>query len=224
MQDRIEQVAKEELARAKEARKAAQEAPEQAPSLQPQDYYQMQANAAYEASQRPTAYGAPAEMSQVVDEMAKDVEDHYYNAYNNQFQHLIDMNDNNGAQQTAQEYMMQYALPLVASLVEMYGADALLNNKNALSKLDSVMLTGNGAGDGFTESYLRQMHSQTLKTQGSQSDIEVVRGLRRAMGTASQSNIREAVAIARSLKNRIDKGELSASPEDYRTLLRVVEE
>lgn len=195
----------------------------EAPMPQPTDYYQMQANAAQQASQSPTAYGSPAEMGQVVDSMVKEASEKYYNAYKHQYDHLVDTNDMNGAKQLANEYMMHHALPIIASLVEMYGADALVNNKGALEKLDTIMLTGNGAGDGYTKAFLKKMYSQILGTRSSSSDAEVVRGLQKATGIAEQGDIRSAVGIAKGLKEKIDRGELSASPEDYSTLIRVTE-
>lgn len=195
----------------------------EAPVPQPTDYYQMQANAAQEASQRPTAYGSPAEMGQVVDNIVKESSEKYYNAYKHQYDHLVDANDMNGAKQMANEYMMYHALPVIASLVETYGVDALMNNKSALEKLDSIMLTGNGDGDGYTKAYLKQMYSQTLGTNESKSDIEVTRGLQKATGIANQGDIRSAVGIAKTLKEKIDRGELSASPEDYSRLVQATE-
>ena len=202
---------------------APQEAPEQPQMPQAHDYYQMQQNAAYEASQHPTVYGSPAEMGQVIDDMVTNTAEKYYNAYKNQYEHLIDANDYNGAKQMANEYMMYHALPMIASLVEMYGADALMNSKGALDKLDSVMLTGNGEGDGYTRSFLKQMYSQNLGTNSSSSDIEVRRGIQKASGVADQGDIRSAVGLAKSLKERVDNGELSASPEDYSLLVKATE-
>ena len=223
MQDRIEQVAKEELARAKEARRAAQEVPEQPPAPQASDYYQMQTNAAYEASKHPTAYGSPAEMKQVVKELVDNTSEKYYNAYKHQYDHLVDANDMNSAKQMANEYMMYHALPVIASLVETYGADAVINSPDTLEQLDSIMLTGNGAGDGYTKAYIKQMYSQNLGTNKSTSDIEVIRGLQRATGIANQGDIRSAVGMAKALKEKIDRGELSASSEDYSKLIQATE-
>ena len=190
---------------------------------QPTDYYQMQANAAQEASKRPTAYGSPAEMKQVVKELTTNASEKYYNAYKHQYDHLIDANNINGAKQMANEYMMYHALPIIASLVETYGADAIINSPDTLEQLDSIMLTGNGSGDGYTRAYIKQMYSQNLGTNSSKSDIEVARGLQKATGIASQGDIRSAVGIAKTLKEKIDRGELSASPEDYSKLIQATE-
>lgn len=237
MEDKIKQATKEIRAWAKEPGRAESnptvpqavmdENPEAigADLSEPQlnDYYQIQTNADKMASQRPTTYGSPAEVNQVVDDMVKETTEKYYNAYRNQYDHLIDANDPNGAKRTANEYMMQFALPMVASLVEMYGPEAILNNKNVISKLDNIMLTGNGSGDGYTRSYIKQMYTQSMGKQGSSSDAEVIRGIQQATSIADQGDVRGAVGLARSLKSRIDNGELSANAEDYNTLLRAAE-
>lgn len=195
--------------------------PVEAPSeAQPMDYYQMSQNDIYEASQKPTAFGSPAQITKVVNEMVDDTAERFYNAYNGQYKHFMDANDNAGAKRVAQEYMMEYALPMVESLVAEYGADALLNNNKALAKLDSIMLTGNGVGDGYTKGFIKQMHYQTTGTQGTESDAELSRGLQRAMSMANSGNIRGGVGLARTLKEKVDNGELSASGNDYAMLLQ----
>ena len=236
MEDKIKQATKEIRAWAKEPGRAednptrpqaiTDENPETIGTdlSEPQlnDYYQMKANDAQEASKKASSYGSPAEVNQVVDNMVSETAEKYFNAYNNQYQHLLDANDPNGAQRTADEYMMQYALPMVASLVEMYGVDSILNNKKALSKLDKVMLTGNGEGEGYTRAYLKQMYNQAMGAQGSFSDAEVVRGIQQATGIADRGDIRGAIGIAKSLKEKIDNGELSASESDYNTLITAI--
>jgi len=195
------------------------EAPQEA---QPVDYYQMSQNDIYEASQKPTAFGSPAQITKIVDGMVDDTAERFYNAYNDQYQHFMDTNDSADAKRVAQEYMMNHALPMVESLVAEYGADALLNNNKALAKLDSIMLTGNGAGDGYTKGFIKQMHYQTTGTQGTNSDAELSRGLQRAMSMADSGNIRGGVGLARALKEKVDNGELSASGDDYAMLLQAV--
>ena len=151
----------------------APEPAEQPQPAEPVDYYQMQENAAYEASQKPTAYGSPAQIGKVVDQMVDDFKQTRYNVSINQYNHLKDANASDQAEYMRQDYMTKNALPLVESLVEVFGVDALLNNKGALSKLDEVMITNNGAGDGFTKGYLEQMHKQQIGTQGSDSDMAI---------------------------------------------------
>lgn len=198
------------------------EEPTEAPSqAQPIDYYQAQRNAAYDASQKATVYGSPAQIGKIVDKMVDDFKQTRYNVSINQYNHLKDANAPDQAEYMRQDYMTKNALPLVESLVETYGVDAILNNKDALDKLDEVMITGNGSGRGFTRGYLEQMHKQQRGSQDSKSDIEITYGLSQIAYLADKNDIRGSVNEAQRLKEKVDNGELSASDKDYKTLLRV---
>ena len=199
----------------------AQEVPEGPSQPQPIDYYQMQENAAYEASQKPVAHGSPAKMGQIVDKMVEDFKQSRYNVAKNQYDHLLDADAKDHAEFMRQDYMTKNALPLVESLVDIYGEDAELNNKDVLSKLDSIMITDNGSGDGYTKGYIKQMHKQQMGTQGSDSDMEVMYGLSRVKQMADNDDIRGSVSEAKRLKDKVDRGELSASDDDYSLLLQV---
>lgn len=196
--------------------------PSEAPSqAQPIDLYQAQRNAAYTASQKATAYGSPAQIGRVVDSIVDDFKQEYYNVNKNAYDHYLDANAKDQAEYMRQDYMVKSALPLVESLVEAYGVDAILNNKDALSKLDEVMITGNGSGDGFTASYLKQMHKQQIGGQPSQSDAEVTNALRKIRAMADNDDIRGSVTEAKRIKEKVDNGSLSASEDDYNLLLQV---
>lgn len=197
------------------------DAPEEPSQPQPIDYYQMQENAAYEASQKPVAHGSPAKMGQIVDKMVEDFKQSRYNVAKNQYDHLLDADAKDQAEFMRQDYMTKNALPLVESLVDIYGVDAVLNNKDVLSKLDSIMITDNGSGDGYTKGYVKQMHKQQIGTQGSESDMEIMYGLSRVKQMADNDDIRGSVSEAKRLKDKVDRGELSASDDDYNLLLQV---
>lgn len=199
----------------------AQEAQEGPSAPQPIDLYQAQQNAAYEASQKATAYGSPAQIGRIVNDMVDSFKQAYYNVSINQYNHLKDANAKDQAEYMRQDYMVKNTLPLVESLVEAYGVDAILNNKDALSKLDEVMITGNGSGDGFTASYLKQMHKQQIGGQPSQSDAEVTNALRKIRAMADNDDIRGSVTEAKRIKEKVDNGSLSASEDDYNLLLQV---
>lgn len=212
---RIDEVNEEMLS---DASPELAEAPSQ---VQPTDYYQMSQNAQYEASQKPTAYGSPAQVAIVVDDMVDEFKQTNYNVNKNQYDHLLDAEAKDSAEYLRQNYMTNDFLPMVESLVEVYGVDALLNNNKALAKLDSVAITPNDSGDGFTAGYLKQMHNQQIGTQESISDMEVTRGLQRITAMANSDDIRGSVSQAKKLKQRVDDGELSASEKDYNLLLQV---
>lgn len=194
---------------------------EGASQAQPIDLYQAQRNAAYTASQKATAYGSPAQIGRVVDDIVDDFKQARYNVSINQYNHLKDANAPDQAEYMRQDYMVKNALPLVESLVETYGVDAILNNKDALKKLDEVMITGNGSGDGFTAAYLKQMHKQQLGSQPSTSDAEVTNALRKIRAMADNDDIRGSVTEAKRIKEKVDNGSLSASEDDYNLLLQV---
>lgn len=219
--DNIEQTKNSQLEESKNYWQTAPEPTEQSQQTQPVDYYQAQQNAAYTASQKPTAYGSPAQVSRVVDKMVEDFKQTNYNIYKNQYDHLLDANAKDQAEYMRQDYMVKNALPLVESLVETYGADAILNNKDTLKALDSIMITENGAGDGYTKGYLKQMHQQQLGTQSSGSDAEITYGLSQIAHLADKNDIRGSVNEAQRLKEKVDNGELSASEDDYKMLLQV---
>ena len=65
------------------------------------------------------------------------------------------------------------------------------------------------------------MHKQQIGTQGSGSDMEVVYGLSRVKQMADNDDIRGSVSEAKRLKDKVDRGELSASDDDYSLLLQV---
>ena len=201
--------------------KSSSEPTEEPSQAEPMDYYQMQQNAAYEASQRPTAYGSPAQVGMVVNDMVEDFTQTDYNVNKNQYDHLLDVEDNEDAEYLRQDYMDNSFLPLVESLVETFGVDAVINDKDTLAKLDSLVISPNGSGDGFTKGYLAQMHSQQLSTQPSQSDMEVSYGIAKVKQMADNDDIRGSVNEAKRLKKKIDDGELSANSDDYNLLLQV---
>lgn len=196
--------------------------PAEAPSqTQPVDYYQMQQNAAYEASQKPTAYGSPAQVGKIVDKMVDDFKQEYYNVNKNAYDHYLDAEAKDKAEYLRQDYMTKSFLPLVEAIVELYGPDAILNDKGTLSKLDEVAISPNGSGEGFTKGYIKQMHSAQLGSQDSRSDMEITYGISRIKQMADSDDIRGSVNEAQRLKDKVDNGELSANENDYKTLLRV---
>lgn len=199
----------------------APEPPEGGSQAQPIDLYQAQRNAAYTASQKATAYGSPAQIGRIVNDIVNDFKQAHYNVSINQYNHLKDANAPDQVEYMRQDYMVKNALPLIESLVETYGVDAILNNKDALKKLDEVMITGNGPGDGFTAAYLKQMHEQQMGGQPSQSDMEVTNALRKIRSMADSDDIRGSVTEAKRIKEKVDNGSLSANEDDYNLLLQV---
>lgn len=197
------------------------EAPEQPKQARPIDYYQAERNAAYEASQKLTTHGSPAQMIKVVDELVDNFKQTDYNVNKNQYDHLLDTEARDTAEYLRQTYMTEQALPLIESVVETYGVDALINNSKALAKLDEIVLTPNGSSAGFTKGYLAQMHKDQRGESAATSDMEVINGIRKIKAMADSDDIRGSVAKAKRLKEKVDNGEASASEDDYALLLQV---
>ncbi len=210
LQRRVDEVNKEMLIEDDESQSEPEEL------QKPIDFYQAQQNASYEASKRPRAYGSPAQMAIVVDKMLDNFRQEHYNISRNLYNHLMDVENRDNAEYLRQKYMTQEALPLVESFVETYGVDAVLNSPRVLKGLDSIMITPNGSGDGFTKAYLRQMHKGQAG-EPSTSDAKLAYGMAKVRALADSDDIRGAVSMAKSLKKKVDEGELSASEKDYIT-------
>lgn len=185
----------------------------------PIDYYQEQQDLAYTVSARPKAYGSPAQLSRVVDKMAEDFKQVYYNIAKNLYSHLKEYGLDDNANVQKQKYMVEKFLPFVESLVETYGVGALVNNKQALAKLDELVITDNGDGSGYTEAYLGQMH-KGQPSAPSESDAEVSYQLGKARTLASNGDVRAGVQLAKQIRERVDQGELSANEADYDLLMQ----
>ena len=199
---------------------APQKAVEEPGTLKLVDYYQAMRNAAYTASQSPTVHGTPAALPIIVDKMVESFKQTDYNVNRNQYDHLIEYDAKSTAENLRQGYLVNEFFPLVESIVENYGVDALLNSPKALAKLDEVAITPNGSGGGFTKGYLKQMHKGQTATP-SKSDVEIAYGIAKAKQMAGDGNIRGGVGAVKKLKEKVDKGELSASDSDYEILSRI---
>ena len=191
---------------------------EEAP--QPTDFYQARRNDRKERSQKAASFGAPASMIQVVRAMCDDVEP-AYNLTVNQYNHLKGYGMDAEAQTFLDSYIENDFLPLVMGVVDQYGADALLMNKQALELLDKLALTGNGEGTGYTAAFVQAMAPEVQGTVASMSDGEVEQAMAQMMQLADHGNNAGAIALAQSIKDRVDNGELSASGSDYAMLSKV---
>lgn len=118
--------------------------------------------------------------------------------------------------------MEQYLLPAIETLTAAYGPDAVLNNKRVIDLLDSRVIGGNGVGNGYTSAFIRALDKGELGSRASATDREVTSAIRDMRMLDEQNQIRAAVNTAEKIKHRIDSGELSASPEDYAFISRVV--
>lgn len=125
------------------------------------------------------------------------------------------------AELVRQQYMQEDFLPAVEIVVNSASPDEVLNSKRALEELDKYVLL-EGAGNGYTASYIRQAYGNQLGQREGRSDPSVRSGVVRINSLLDNGSIRSAVGVANSLKKKIDEGSAMADDIDYELIGRVV--
>lgn len=134
---------------------------------------------------------------------------------------LMDRGERGRAQIRRQQYMQEDFLPAVEIVVNSTSPDEVLNSKQALDELDKYTLL-EGAGNGYTATYIRQAYGNQLGQQEGRSDPSVRSDIMRLNSLLDQGEVRTAVGLANSLKEKIDRGEAMADDIDYDLIGRVV--
>ena len=117
--------------------------------------------------------------------------------------------------------MQEFFLPAVEIVVNSTSPDEVLNSKRALDTLDKYALL-DGAGKGYTATYIRQAYGNQLGQQEGRSDASVRSDVMRINAMLDNGQIRTAVGIANSIKDKIDSGQAMADDIDYKFIGRVV--
>ena len=117
--------------------------------------------------------------------------------------------------------MQENFLPAVEIVVNSTSPDEVLNSEKALSELDKYALL-EGAGKGYTASYIRQAYGNVLGQKEGRSDASVRSEIIRMNMLLDDGQVRTAYGIANKLKDKIDKGEAQADDADYEMIGRVV--
>ena len=120
-----------------------------------------------------------------------------------------------------QQYMQEDFLPAVEIVVNSTSPDEVLNSKQALSELDKYVML-EGAGNGYTATYIRQAYGGQLGKKEGNSDSLVRSEVRRINSLLDDGQVRVAVGIANNLKDKIDSGEAMADDVDYEMIGRIV--
>ena len=120
-----------------------------------------------------------------------------------------------------QQYMQEDFLPAVEIVVNSTSPDEVLANQKVLSELDKYALL-EGSGKGYTATYIRQAYGNQLGQQEGRSDTSVRSGVMQINAMLDDGEIRAAVGIADSLKDKIDRGEAMSDDVDYELIGRVV--
>ena len=134
---------------------------------------------------------------------------------------LKDQGERGRAQIRRQQYMQEDFLPAVEIVVNSTSPDEVLANKKALNELDKYALL-EGSGKGYTATYIRQAYGNQLGQATGKDAADTRDAIMRINTLLDNGEIRSAVGLARTLKEKIDRGESIASDSSYDLLGRVV--
>lgn len=126
--------------------------------------------------------------------------------------------DKDRAKMVKDQYMEEKFLPAVEMVVIASTPDDVLNAKNILKEFDKQTFE---YGPGYTASYIRTAYGDQLGNATNASDGYVRDMISRIKWLAASDQIRAAYGVARKLKEEIDKGEHTASDDDYEIITRV---
>lgn len=173
-------------------------------------------------SQTPRPIGASPRVKADIEYVAKKLE-REYNMAKDTVKTLTANGDTARARMVQDQYMNDTFLPVLESLTHIVPADELMNASTSLDQLDKYVLTPGGSGAGYARAFLQQLYSDGSGRTEPRTDGFVEDAIRRVQWMVADGQIRTAVGLATKTKNAIDKGEHSASKDDYEVLQRVAE-
>lgn len=221
----IQEFSKQELKRLKGERKALEDADKEEPAPVPVDIYQRNQQRAYDVAQKKYPNGSSRAVNMsvvaVIDGVGAEGLAKAYKRAQDDVDALRDQGERGRAEIRRQQYMQEDFLPAVEIVVNSTSPDEVLANQKALEELDKYVLL-EGAGKGYTATYIRQAYGNQLGQQIGRSDASVRDDVMRINALLNDGQIRTAVGIANKLKEKIDKGEAMADDVDYELVGRVV--
>lgn len=129
------------------------------------------------------------------------------------------------AEARRRQYMEDRFLPAVELVVRATSPDQVLNSEYAIRELDKYAIPTilNSSGSGYTAAYIRNRYAAHLGgDQTSFSDATVTEKMRTINRLMDDGRNREALSIAKVIKDAVDKGANIASDPDYELLNRIV--
>ena len=221
IESRIQAVTDEMFNEAKAYRE--QELPMAPP--QPVDIYQRDRNRIYSVNKKTFPKGSSAivntAVNAVLDGMGAEGLARAYKRAKDDSDALMARGERGRAKLRRQQYMQENFLPAVEIVVNSTSPDEVLNSQKALEELDKYVLL-EGAGKGYTGTYIRQAYGNQLGQVTGRSDDSVRSGVRKINELLDEGEIMTALGIAGKLKDQIDKGEHIADDNDYELIGRVV--
>lgn len=192
----------------------------------PVDIYQRNQDRLYGVSQKSYPKGSSAivntAVNAVIDGMGGEGLARAYKRAKDDSDSLMERGERGRAELRRQQYMQEHFLPALEIVVNSTTPDEVLNSEKALAELDKyVLLSGNGAGKGYAATYIRQAYGNQLGQVKGRSDDYVRSGVRKINLLLDEGQVREALAIANNLKDKIDSGLALADDIDYELIGRV---
>jgi len=223
MMQNIDSMTKNALDESKEFYK---ETPErEVPSPEPVDVYQQTQDRIESVNQKTfpkgSSYAVNMAANAVIDGHGAEGLAHAYKRAKDDSDSLKARGERGRADLLRQQYMQENFLPAVEVVVNSTSPDEVLNSKRALDELDKYVLL-EGAGKGYTASYIRQAYGNVLGKKEGRSDPSVRSDVMRINALLDDGQNRTAYGIANKLKEKIDNGEAQASDDDYELIGRVV--
>lgn len=201
-----------------------QQTPEEAvaqSSQTPDDLYQVAKDQQYNESQRSYPHGARQKASVESEPVLSRLRVAYKQAKHDS-DILKSQGDITRARIVEQQYVNDYVLPAIGTMVVLNSPDEVLQNKELCKQLDQyASLLGNGFGAGYTESFIKSMYGDGRGSYSGLTDGVVRDRLRRLRLLSAHDQIRTAKGEAQKLLDEIDSGKHIASDEDYKLIQRV---
>lgn len=192
---------------------------------EPVDIYQRNQDRLYEYKQKSFPKGASAivntAVTSVIEGAGAEGLARAYKRARDDSESLKSKGERGRAELVRQQYMQEHFLPAVELVVNSTSPDEVLNSEKALNELDKYALL-EGAGKGYTATYIRQAYGNQLGQVQGRSDDSVRSGVRRINMLLDSGNVRTALSIANNLKKRIDEGAAMADDNDAELIGRVV--
>lgn len=193
---------------------------------EPVDLYRQKSRTLYEAGKKSFPRGAKADIEYNVRGVVEGADQRSglksrFALARKQADYLKRIGDRNRSNMVIEQYMRDEFLPAIEALVGVSGADMLLNSTDALKELDKYAIVIGGRSDGYTATFIRELHSDELGTTISASDAYVSDIIRQIRTLIDADQIRSAVGLADKTMTQIDNGLHTASDEDYVLLEKV---
>lgn len=186
----------------------------------PVDLYKQRVDEQRKVSERPRLNGSTQKLLVDICAVTKNLMPKFNKARDDS-ERLARLGDKQGARISREQYMQDYFLPSVESLVMTNSPEELMNSTKVLSELDKMVLTDGGRADGYTYAFVSQLYKDGMGGVVPTSDIVVEEAVRKIVRLVQSDQIRTAVGMAQRIKDSIDAGENTASTEDYELIQNV---